>query len=804
MRKKGRGSGKDLNKTQVFNNLSFNKPDMKNLKFTIYMSSVLVVLVMLGSCKKWSETGSGSIMIVTNKGGQTLGYDTTSGVKILTTNGYAFKDLNKNGKLDVYEDWRMSADERAHDLASKMTIEQIAGLMLYSAHQAIPATNTRLGGGTYNGKPFNESGAKASDLSDQQIKFLTNDNLRHVLITSVQSPEIAAEWNNNVQALCEKIGLGIPSNNSSDPRHRATSNAEYNVGSAGQISMWPGSLGFAATFDPSVVEEFGRVAAREYRALGITTALSPQIDLATEPRWVRVNGTFGECPQLSADMARAYCDGFQTSPDSTEIADGWGYTSVNTMIKHWPSGGPEEGGRDAHFGFGKYAVYPGNNLADHLIPFTEGAMKLNGKTKMASAVMPYYTISWDIDTVYHENVGNSYSKYIINDLLRGKYHYDGVVCTDWGVTHNETAVNSFGTTCWGVENLTVPERHYKILMAGVDQFGGNNDAGPVIEAYQMGVKEHGEKFMRDRMEQSAVRLLRNIFRVGLFENPYLDVEKTKAIVGNVKFMKEGYEAQLKSVVMLKNRNKVLPMEKEKTVYVPKRTTPASVGFFGQRIPASTDYPINMELVKKYYNVTDDPAKADFALVVVYSPESGSGYDPADVRKGGTGYVPISLQYRPYTAKDARDPSIAGGDPFESFTNRTYRGKSVTTSNEGDLKMILDTRKAMKNKPVIVSIAMSKPMVFSEFEKVVDGIIATFDIQDQAILDIISGTAEPSGLLPMQMPADMETVELQKEDVPFDMECHVDSEGNKYDFGFGLNWNGVIKDARVEKYQKTVR
>ena len=326
--------------------------------------------------------------------------------------------MNKNGKLDKYEDWRLSAEERAKDLASKMSVEQIAGLMLYSAHQAIPSGNTRFGASSYNGKPFAESGAKASDLSDQQIKFLTKDNLRHVLVTTVQSPEVAAIWNNKVQALCEGIGFGIPANNSSDPRHRSTSDVEYNVGSAGQISMWPGSLGMAATFDPSVVKQFGRIAATEYRALGISTALSPQIDLATEPRWSRVNGTFGENPQLTADMARAYVDGFQTSVGDKLIAGGWGYTSVNTMIKHWPGGGPEEGGRDAHFAFGKYAVYPGNNLADHLIPFTEGALKLEGETKMASAVMPYYTISYGIDKQNNENVGNSFNKYIINDMLR--------------------------------------------------------------------------------------------------------------------------------------------------------------------------------------------------------------------------------------------------------------------------------------------------------------------------------------------------------------------------------------------------
>jgi beta-glucosidase len=778
---------------------------MKSQKTILYTILIVTGILSVTGCRKWSETGTGSLRIVSNKEGQTLGYDTTSHVKILTVNGLAFKDLNKNGKLDIYEDWRKTAEERAKDLASKMTVEQIAGLMLYSGHQSIPAgTNRFFGAATYKGKPFPESGAKASDLTDQQIKFLTDDNLRHVLITSVTSPEIAAVWNNNVQALVEGIGLGIPSNNSSDPRHRSASDVEYNVGSAGQISMWPGSLGMAATFDPAVVKEFGQIGSKEYRALGISTALSPQIDIATEPRWSRVSGTFGESPQLSAEMARAYVDGFQTSLNEKAISGGWGYTSVNTMIKHWPGGGPEEGGRDAHFSFGKYAVYPGNNLADHLIPFTEGALKLDGETKMASAVMPYYTISTGIDTKNNENVGNSYNQYIINDLLRGKYNYDGVICTDWGVTKDETAVDGFGTTCWGVETLSVAERHYKIIMAGVDQFGGNNDAGPVIEAYKMGVKEHGEEFMRTRMEQSAVRLLKNIFRVGLFENPYLNVEETKSIVGNVEFMKAGYSAQVKSIVLLKNQAKALPVAKNRKVYIPKKHTPAGRNFFGMVTPESFDYPINLNIVKKYYEVTENPADADFALVVISSPNSGTGYDQADIKKGGNGYVPISLQYGAYKAVDGRASSLAGGDPLEKFTNRTYKGKTISAVNAEDLKMVLDARKVMKDKPVIVSIAMSKPMVFSEFERSANAILVNFEVQDQAILDIISGTSEPSGLLPLQMPVDMKTVELQKEDVPFDMVCHIDSEGNTYDFAFGLNWSGVIKDARVEKYKKTVK
>lgn len=773
-------------------------------KSFIYFVLAVLVVLPLNSCKKWSETTNGSLVTVSNKDGQTLGYDTASGVKLIFNRGFAFKDLNKDGKLDKYEDWRLTADERAKDLASKLSIEQIAGLMLYSAHQSIPAGRTRFGGGTYGEKPFDESGAKPSDLSDQQVKFLTEDNLRHVLVTRVQSPEVAAIWNNNVQALCEGIGFGIPANNSSDPRHQATSTAEYNVGSEGQISLWPGSLGMAATFDPEMVKKFGDIASREYRALGIATALSPQIDLATEPRWARFSGTFGESPQLDADMARAYVDGFQTSSGDKEIAGGWGYTSVNAMIKHWPGGGPEEGGRDAHFSYGKYAVYPGNNVADHLLPFTQGALKLQGATQMASAVMPYYTISYGLDTVNNENVGNAYSAYLINDLLRETYGYEGVVCTDWGVTNDNPAVNSFGTTCWGVETLTVAERHYKAIMAGTDQFGGNNDKGPVLEAYNMGVKEHGEEFMRKRMEESAVRLLKNIFRVGLFENPYLYVEDTKKTVGNAEFMKAGYDAQLKSIVMVKNKDKALPLKRDLTVYIPKKFTPAGRNFFGMETPSSLDYPVSVDVVKKYFKVTDNPAEADLALVFIASPNSGSGYDPEDVKKGGNGYVPISLQFGPYKATDARDPSIAGGDPLEKFTNRTYKNKTVTAVNATDLKMVLDARKLLKDKPVIVVVDVSKPMVFSEFEKEAQAILLTFGVQDQAVLDILTGAAEPSALLPFQMPVNMKTVELQKEDVPFDMNCHVDSEGNTYDFGFGLNWSGVISDARTAKYQKTVK
>ncbi|WP_300686029.1 glycoside hydrolase family 3 N-terminal domain-containing protein [Chryseobacterium sp.] len=764
-------------------------------------NTVLNIAALFLSITAFSQT----IHTVTNAKGPTLGYTEESGVAILTAGGHKFKDLNKNGKLDQYEDWRLPVEERAKDLASKMSIEQIAGLMLYSAHQAVPAPSEGFRAGKYNGKFFSESGAKAWDLTDQQKKFLKDDNLRHVLVTTLQSPEVAAKWNNNLQAYIEGLGLGIPANNSSDPRHSASVTAEFNEGAGGQISLWPDGLAMGATFDPELVKKFGNIAAQEYRALGISTALSPQIDLGTEPRWYRIAYVFSESPELTTDMARGYIDGFQTSFGKDVIKNGWGYKSVNAMVKHWPGGGPEEGGRDAHWAMGKYAVYPGNNFQTHVKPFVEGAFKLNGSTKEASAVMPYYTISFNQDTKNGENVGNGFSKYLITDLLRGKYDYDGVVCSDWLITADEGKTpGTFAGKPWGVEKLSVAERHYKILEAGVDQFGGNNDKEPVLDAYKMGVKEHGEKYMRNRFEQSAVRLLKNIFRTGLFENPYVEVEKTKKIVGNPEFMKAGYEAQVKSVVMLKNKSNALPIKERKTVYIPKRYSPAAFNWWAVYTAPSLSYPIDLEFVKKYYNVTDDPAKADFAIVFVQSPYSEeAGYSDVDVKDGGNGYLPISLQYETYTATDAREKSIAAGDPVvaPNIKDRSYKNKTTTASNFTDLQTIQNTQKAMNGKPVIVSVTASKPMIFSEFEKHSDAILVNFNVSNQAVVDIIAGKYEPSGLLPLQMPKDMKTVETQKEDVPFDMVPYTDSEGHAYDFGYGLNWSGVIKDARTMKYTR---
>ena len=253
--------------------------------------------------------------------------------------------------------------------------------------------------------------------------------------------------------------------------------------------------------------------------------------------------------------------------------------------------------------------------------------------------------------------------------------------------------------------------------------------------------------------------------------------------------------------MLKNAGSVLPVKERLKVYVPKRHIPNTYNLAGKvTVPGKYDWPIEPAYFQKHYDFVDSPEEADFAVVVIGDPVNGRGYDVEDLKKGGNGYVPMSLQYEDYTATGARKVSLAGGDPKERTSNRSYRGKTVKTENISDIKLVAETKSAMKDKPVVVILSCQKPVVVGEFEKYADAILISFGVEPHAYLDVISGQYEPSGLLPVQFPADMETVEQQFEDSPRDMKCYTDSQGNTYDFAFGLNWSGVIDDERVRKYR----
>ncbi len=739
--------------------------------------------------------------LVENEGGKTLGYCPESGTKIIEKDGLAFKDLAKTGELLPYEDWRLSAEDRAEDLAKRLTVKQIAGLMCYSVHQVMVG----------------------AELNKDQIDFLTQ-NVRSVLnatgLAHVPN-EVSVPWVNTMQKFAESQPMGIPCYFATDPRN--------GIG----VSDWPGNLSLAATFDPAIAKESAKCQSIELRDLGCACFLAPQVDIGSDPRWFRFSGTFGEDPALSRDMVRAFCDGLQSTYDADGNDLGWGKDSMTAMVKHWTGEGAGEGGREAHLEMGKYAVYPNNNFEALMIPFVDGAFQLEGKTKTAAAVMSSYTAAWSEDGSLGDIVGSSFSKYKIKELLRGRFQFKGVVCTDWMVL-NEGKAQGIRSCGWGVggiedENVNPAENALKCILAGVDQMGGCSHPAILVEAYNLGCEKYGKDLMDEVFATSAKRLLLGYFLTGMFENPYIDEKASLADVNSADKQKAAFDAQLKAIVMLKNKGNVIKAGTgRKKVYVPATFIPAHDTFSHHAGTAHVEdtavYQIKLSVLEKYFDVVADTiegttvtrasdeaiATCDLVLIPAKAPELtyAQGDTPDKVFK------PLTIQYRPYTADGphVRKVSIAG-DMLSDGTkqNRSYFGQTNTVVNELQLDQILDAAAKAKKAgiPSVVCMFADKPLCFHEFEKDVDAILVTFsspslyggsDTSAEALSQVVAGMAEPNALLPMQMPKDMDDVEQQCEDTPRDMACYTDSEGHTYDFAFGMNYAGVINDQRVQKYK----
>ncbi|HEY0215578.1 MAG TPA: glycoside hydrolase family 3 N-terminal domain-containing protein [Cellulomonas sp.] len=747
--------------------------------------------------------GTTDFVVVTNPGdGATLSYGKDSGIELLTETvdgqELAFKDMNGNGELDTWEDWREPAETRAADLAEDLSIEQIAGLMLFSSHERSPADG----------------------LTDAQKEYMEDSRLRNVLNAGPNDVEANVTWSNELQAYAETLATEdepyVPVNFSSDPRSTAESGGNYNA--SGDISRWPSNLGLAATFDTETMTSFATMVSAEYRALGIGTALSPQIDLATEPRWLRVDGTFGENVELASEMAKAYVDGFQSSPDA-DGEDGWGSESVSAMIKHWAGDGPGEGGREAHTEAGKYGVYPGDNFDAHAEVFL-GSMD-------AAAVMTAYSIALDANgdpLNGGDRTGSAYDSFRTG-LLRE--NFTGVVVTDWAVTAGgSTDPDALIGTSWGADDLTVEERHYEILKNGVDMFGGNNAVEPVLAAYDMwqadfeaGVNEIDAD---TRFQETGTRVLAMLFRPGLYENAYLDLDESTAIVASEDKVEAGYQAQLDSVVMLKNDGETISAAdaeswKDKTVYIPRSYNTGFTGLFGPG-EYTEGAGLTVEIAEQYFAevVTDEAVEdadgkvtsytapdltdVDLVLVGMSSPKSGAVFANSGHDTETDEWYPLSLQYSPYTAdgENVRTVSISG-DILADGTreNRSYFGHTSRTANESDLdafeRAVAAVEASGKDIPVITVLKATNPTVPSEFEARSDAIIVGFGVSDQALIETAIGISEPQGRLPIAFPASMDAVEKQLEDVQEDTEPYVDSAGNSYLFGFGLNYAGPIAD-----------
>jgi beta-glucosidase len=486
---------------------------------------------------------------------------------VRTDGNVTYVDLNKNGKLDIYEDPTKPVEDRIRDLLKKMTIEEKAGMMFYSPVRVNAD-------GTIEEKPAKDF---LSSISPVGINEIDKHHITHFNLFGVPAPDTLAMWYNRIQKYeQEKTRLGIPLTIASDPRNQG--GAGIFAMSAKTFSMWPDPLGMAAIGDEKEMEHFADISRQEYLATGIRQGLHPQVDLATEPRWPRISGTFGEDAGLSSRMATAYIKGYQ--------GEKLGPNSVAMMTKHFPGGGPQKEGLDPHFAFQKGQVYPGNNFKYHLIPF-EAAFKAG-----TAAIMPYYGVPMGQKDV--PEVGFSYNKAIITGLLRKHYHFDGVVCTDWGlVSDAKLGTIDFPARAWGVEKLSKEERVQKIIDAGVDQLGGENLPDVIVKLVKEG------KLSEKRIDESIVRLLRLKFQLGLFDNPFVDEKKAAAIVGCDEFMKAGLDAQRRSITLLKNDSHTLPLAPGKLKIYIKNVDP--------------------KIAAEYGTVVTDPKQADIAIIRLQTP-----------------------------------------------------------------------------------------------------------------------------------------------------------------------------------------
>lgn len=589
-----------------------------------------------------------------------------------TDDGLTIRDRNKNGRLDVYEDPRRSLDERVEDLLAQMTLEEKAGLMFHT----IAAVN-----------PDGTLDPPAHGFMRTPIRAMVTEKLiSHFNVHALPEPRLAAAWHNRLQELAEDTRLGIPVTLSSDPRHSFSNNPAVSF-MAGPFSQWPEPIGLGAIGDEALVEQFGDIARQEYLAVGIRVALHPMADLATEPRWGRINGTFGEDAHLSARLTAAYIRGFQGAT--------LGAQSVACMTKHFPGGGPQQDGEDPHFPYGREQVYPGNNFDYHLIPF-EAAFAAG-----TSQIMPYYGMPIGVGL---EEVGFGFNKEVISGLLRGKYGFDGVVCTDWGLLNDgKIGDRVMEARAWGVEHLSVEERTAKALDAGVDQFGGEACPEIIIALVRSGVVSEA------RIDESARRLLREKFRLGLFDAPYLDPDASAKIIGAEPFRAAGALAQRKSIVLLKNgataETPLLPLRGRPRIYV-EQIAPETAAAYGE--------------------VVADLDAADLAIVRLNAP-----FEP---RNG-------------------------------NFLEQLFHAGDLDFKGE-ELARILNI---LRRKPTIVGIYLDRPAVIPEIAAASAALLGDFGASDAALLDIIFGKFAPCGKLPFEMPSSMAAAARQYSDVPYDSE-----------------------------------
>jgi beta-glucosidase len=602
-----------------------------------------------------------------------------------------------------YRDASLPVAERVEILRGQLTLEEKAGLFFQT--MILPGPDGELS----DGNPA--FGLPGTD------EYVHGRLMNHFnLLGAAPDAGTLAAWHNRLQELAASTRLGIPVTLSTDPRHSSSDNPGAAL-QAGSFSTWPEPLGLAATRDEALVERFADIARQEYLAVGLRLALHPQVDLATEPRWSRQLQTFGEDAELVARLGAAYVRGFQ--------GPALGPESVATMVKHFPGGGPQQDGEDPHFAHGREQVYPGGRFEEHLRPF-EAAFAAG-----VSQVMPYYGMPVGTDL---EEVGFAFNKAVVTGMLRERYGFDGIVCTDWGlITDSDIMGDPFPARAWGVEHLSPRERMARLLDAGVDQFGGEACPELLIDLVRSG------EVSEERLDVSARRLLREKFALGLFDHPYVDVDHARQVVGRADFREAGLAAQRASVVLLTNTDvagrPVLPLGPDPTTpLVEPVETPSSVAAVLRLYLEG----VEPSIASDYGRVVITPAEADVAILRLQAP----------------------WEQRP-----------------TAFENRFHSGSLDFPDDV--IAHVLDVTRTV---PTVVDVFCDRPAILTPLADAVAALLVTFGVSDAALLDVLTGAVSPQGILPFDLPRSMSAVEASRPDVPFDTADPL------FHFGDGLRYS----------------
>ena len=612
---------------------------------------------------------------------------------IITIGRNSFKDLNNNGTLDVYEDWRRPVEQRADDLLARMTLQEKAGLMQITS--------------------FNQN---------NNLDYIQNRQIRYLILRGgFATAGAAATSLNDWQAIAEGTRLGIPLVITSNPLNNlGGGNAVFEPGGGtGLFSVWPGQLGLAATNNPDLVRDFAEIARSEWRATGIRKMYGYQVDLATEPRWTRNRTTFGEGPQLSASIARNIVLGFQ--------GQHLGADSVAQTIKHFPGDGAVRNGKDPHDEAGQYAVYPtaGSLLGYQLAPFqaavdagTSGIMSYYNAPSNALSGVQLPADWWQSPTQQFEEVGAAYNRTLLTTLLRGYMGFTGYVNTDSGVLTNRA---------WGVCPLSLPERFAKGVKAGVSIFSDNNDPSGLLAAVDQGLVSEAD------LDPSIKLLLAEIFRLGLFEDPYVDPAQAQAVAKNPSYQMAADQAHRESIVLLRNDQHLLPFASHVNLYVEVFTS-------GNGAAAQTAALKALFAGDPMVRIVDDLSEATAALVFL-QPSQRELPDTVDIK--------------------------------------------LSPSTGINVEKVQQIEAAV---PTILAINFSTAWVIDDVEPGAAAVIGTFDVKANALVDLLSGRFLPKGKLPMSIPADQAAVDANASDVPGYLEAfdyaYKNAVNDTYIFGFG--------------------